>query len=137
MSYELKIDPKKRAASRFIGKVRKALISAAIEEKELSGISQKDIAEAIGVHKSAVSRMLKGESNLTLRSVGELAWALGWDPDFSLKRRAAASAQSNQLDVEQTRNLARTAASSSTYNVLVYDKAKATEPHPSRLQAAE
>lgn len=136
MSYELKIDPKKRAASRFIGKVRKALISAAIEEKELSGISQKEIAEAIGVHKSVVSRMLKGESNLTLRSVGELAWALGWDPDFTLKRRVAV-VHSNLVNPDQIRKTTQTAASSSTYNMLVYDRTKALEPHPSRLQAAE
>jgi plasmid maintenance system antidote protein VapI len=136
MSYELKIDPKKRAASRFIGKVRKALISAAIEEKKLSGISQKEIAEAIGVNKSVVSRMLKGESNLTLRSVGELAWALGWEPDFTLKRRAVAI-HSNEARPEQARTTAQKAASSSNYNVLVYDKTRAIEPHASPLQAAE
>ena len=136
MSYELKIDPKKRAASRFIGKVRKALISAAIAEKELSGISQKEIAEAIGVHKSVISRMLKGESNLTLRSVGELAWALGWDPEFNLKRRAAI-VHSNQANVEHARKTGLNAASSSTRNVLVYDRTKAIEPHSSPLQAAE
>lgn len=137
MSFELKIDPKKRAAARFIGKVRKALISAAIDEKQKSGITQQVIAEAIGVNKSVVSRMLKGESNLTLRSVGELAWALGWDPEFTLKRRAT-TAHSNQANQYPIQTATQAPARSSTNNVRVYDVTKASEPHSSpRLQAAE
>jgi len=130
MSYELRIDPKKRAASRFIGKVRKALVAAAIEEKQTSGMTQKDLAEAIDVHRSVITRMLKGESNLTLRSVGELAWALGWDPDFTLKRRVVAD-HCNHVAADAQRPAARAPAGSSTYNVLVYDKAKVAEPQPS------
>jgi plasmid maintenance system antidote protein VapI len=87
MSYELKISPKKRAASRFIGKVRKALVSAAIDTKKDSGLTQQQLALALGVNRSAITRMLKGEGNLTLRSVGELAWAMGWEPDFTMNRR--------------------------------------------------
>jgi DNA-binding phage protein len=84
MSYELKIDPKRRAAGRFIGTVRKALINAALEEKQSRGLSQQKVAECLGVNRSVINRMLRGEVNLTLRSVAELAWAMGWQPHFSL-----------------------------------------------------
>ena len=87
MSYEIKIDPKKRAAGRFIGAVRKALVEAAIDEKKRSGISQQRVAECLGVNRSVINRMLNGSANLTLRSVAELAWALGLEPSFALKRR--------------------------------------------------
>ena len=85
MSYSLKIDPNRRAGSRFIGKVRKALISAALDEKK-NGVSQASIAKALGVNKSVINRLLRGDSNLTLRSVGEIAFVLGYEPDFHLQR---------------------------------------------------
>lgn len=128
MSYELKIDPKKRAGSRFIGKVRKTLISAAIDEKDASGINQQQLATALGVNRSVISRMLKGEGNLTLRTIGEIAWALGWEPDFTLKRKSLPS--SNQAVV------ARVAVSSSTRdNVAIYSHTQT--PLSTHREAAE
>jgi len=130
MSYELKIDPKKRAASRFIGKVRKALVSAAIDEKGMSGINQQKLAAALGVNRSMITRMLKGESNLTLRSVGELAWALGWEPEFTLKRRVAPDVVTNTPIVEHTG--VKTASGTTKQNVTIYPR-QAT----AHLEAAE
>jgi predicted XRE-type DNA-binding protein len=87
MSYELKISPRDRAASRFIGKVRKELMLAAIQEKKESGISQASIAAKLGVNRSVVNRLLRGTANLTLRSVAEIAWALDWEIVFMLRKR--------------------------------------------------
>lgn len=89
MSYELKISAKDRAAGRFIGSVKKALLRAAFAEKESSGISQQSIAKKLGVNRSVIHRILKGESNLTLRSVGEIAWALGWNIEFIMRQKGA------------------------------------------------
>lgn len=91
MSFELKIDPKRRAAGRFIGTVRKALINAAINEKQARGLSQQKVADCLGVNRSVVNRMLRGDMNLTLRSVAELAWAMGWKPQFSMEKVTVAS----------------------------------------------
>ncbi|MGH6761364.1 MAG: helix-turn-helix domain-containing protein [Phyllobacterium sp.] len=85
MSYKLRIPPKDRASGRFIALVRKALISAAMDEK---GVSQQSIANKLGVNRSVVNRLLRGESNLTLRSIGELAWALEYKPSFKLEKIA-------------------------------------------------
>ena len=90
MSFELSISAKDRAVGRFVGAVRKALLVGAIEEKERSGITQQAIATIIGVHRSVINRLLKGEANLTLRSVGEIAWALGRVPKFYLVKEADA-----------------------------------------------
>lgn len=101
MSYELKIDPKKRAGSRFIAKVRKEVVAAAIDEKSASGLTQQDLANALGVHRSVITRLLKGDANLTLRSIGELAWALGWEPIFKMNRKTGAH-HSNAAHVSNT-----------------------------------
>jgi transcriptional regulator with XRE-family HTH domain len=86
MSFELKINPKDRVAGRFIGSVRKALLKAAITEKEHNGITQQSIAEKLGVNRSVINRLLRGDTNLTLRSVAEIAWALGFEPVFELHK---------------------------------------------------
>lgn len=121
MSYELKIDPKRRAAGRFIGAVRKSLINAALEEKQHHALTQQKVADCLGVNRSVINRMLRGEVNLTLRSVAELAWAMGWQPHFTLKR--IAKADRNNSDVELAPPYAgpaltpRSMAQSRVYNV--------------------
>ena len=134
MSYELKVDPKKRAGSRFIGKVRRELVSALLDEKAASGVTQQKLATALGVHRSVISRMLKGETNLTLRSLGEIAWAMGWEPHFTMKRKSAAVVSNRQLPV----HAASAAVSSGTsgQNIAVYAKSPLTKSSRA-LEAAE
>jgi transcriptional regulator with XRE-family HTH domain len=86
MSYKLKIDPKTRAGGRFIGASHKALLTALLKERDISGLTQQELARRLGVHRSVVSRLIKGDANLTFRSVGEIAWAMGWDAQLLLKR---------------------------------------------------
>jgi hypothetical protein len=86
MSFKLRISQKERAAGRFIGSVRKALVLAAIEEKKLSGITQADVASKLEVDRSFVNRLLRGNANLTLKTIGELSWAMGWEPVFTMRR---------------------------------------------------
>ena len=84
MSFEFNINAKDRAAGRFIGAVRKALLKAALEEKQRSGVTQQAMAAKLGVNRSVINRLLRGEANLTLRTIGEIAWALGRKPRFKL-----------------------------------------------------
>lgn len=128
MSFELKIDPKRRAAGRFIGAVRKALINAALEEKQTRGLSQQKVADCLGVNRSVVNRMLRGDMNLTLRSVAEIAWAMGWKPHFSMERIEVTS-QSNVADEHPPYVSATTInqAASSTSQPRVYNASAATK----------
>jgi plasmid maintenance system antidote protein VapI len=84
MSYELKINEKDRTAARFINSVRKKLFMAVFDAAGHKRTSQQAIATRLGINRSVVNRMLRG-GNLTLRSVAELAWALGKTPQFSLE----------------------------------------------------
>lgn len=85
-SYVFDIGEKARKVSRFIGEVRSELQNALSEEKAYRKLTQQDIATLIGVNRSVINRQLIGRENLTLRSVAELAWALGRDIEFRLHK---------------------------------------------------
>lgn len=84
-SFRLSLTPSKRAAGRFISKVRRELQKALSEEHARRGLTQSDLARKIGVHRSVIHRQLVGIENLTLGRVGELAAALGREADFALR----------------------------------------------------
>tara|TARA_R110002020_G_scaffold438474_1_gene648904 strand:- start:9 stop:383 length:375 start_codon:yes stop_codon:yes gene_type:complete len=48
-----------------------------VAEKKESGITQSDVARAIGVHRSVINRELRGTQDLSIGRLGELAWAYG------------------------------------------------------------
>ena len=71
MSYRLKIDPKSRKVARFISMLQVKIQKALTE----SGKTQQEVADILGVDRSVVNRRLKGNSNLTARSIAEFAYA--------------------------------------------------------------
>lgn len=85
MSFNLKLPAKDRATGRFMSRVHRALAKAVSEAKENKGLTQQQIADAMGVDKSVVSRILSGESNLTLKTIGDISWVLGLKPEVSFK----------------------------------------------------
>jgi len=87
--YLFDIGERARRVSRFIGQVRAELQRAFASEKASRKITQQQIATMIGVHRSVINRQLMGLENLTLRRVAELAWALGWEIVFVLRKRTA------------------------------------------------
>lgn len=84
MSFRIGLSPSRRAAARFVTSVRRAIQRALAEEKAKSGVTQSDIARAIGVHRSVISREISGYQDLTLGRVAELAWAMGRTPHFEM-----------------------------------------------------
>lgn len=84
-SFRLDVKPNRRAAARFVGKVRRELQAAVVADRERLGITQTKIADAIGVHRSVISRELNGRQDITLGRVAELAWAMGREIEFELK----------------------------------------------------
>ncbi len=83
-SFQITVSPSRRVAARFVTAVRRAIQKALIEEQQRHGITQTAIAGAIGVHRSVISREIRGYKDLTLGRVAELAWALGREPSFGL-----------------------------------------------------
>lgn len=83
-SFQLSVTPSRRAAARHVTNVRRALLKALAEEEIKRGLTQSEIARVIGVHRSVINRELRGQKDITLGRVGELAFALGRDPEFAL-----------------------------------------------------
>lgn len=84
MSFSLGLSAKEKAAGRFAARTHRILAQAVRKAKVEKGITQSQIAAALGVNKSVVSRLLSGEGNLTLRTIGEIAWAVGLRPELHL-----------------------------------------------------
>jgi transcriptional regulator with XRE-family HTH domain len=63
-----------------------ALQSLLEETRRKAGMSQKDVADALGVHQTFVSKVEKGERRLDVVEFMELAEALGVDPIKLIRR---------------------------------------------------
>src|SRR6266851_3248790 len=88
MSFRTTLTPHRRAAARFVVGVRRTIQKAFADENRRSGLTQTAIANSIGVHRSVVSREMRGASDMTLGRVAELGWALGLEPHFELRKPA-------------------------------------------------
>lgn len=85
MSYQMRKDDRSRKAGRFVSRVHKAIQQAVVR----SGLKQNEIATKLGLDRSIVNRRILGQSNLTLRTISDFAWALDHDIVFDLIPRAA------------------------------------------------
>lgn len=105
-SFHFDIGGRARNAGRFIGRVRGELLRALSERKSEGGLSQEALARKLDTERSLINRQLSGESNLTLRSLADLAWAMDLEILFELKKPAAEAGQNqpiqNQLLQDQT-----------------------------------
>jgi plasmid maintenance system antidote protein VapI len=84
-SFQITLSPKRRAAARFIGNVRRTLQRALAEAHRDDGVTQSEVARRLDVHRSVISRELRGQKDIGLGRVGEFAWALGLEPHFELR----------------------------------------------------
>ena len=105
MSFRLSVTPSRRAATRFVETVRRALQRALAEEQERIGLKQADLARSIGVNRSVISRELNGYKDLTLSRVAELAQAMGRLPTFSLPHDTSEVGGSMHLTKDDMVNL--------------------------------
>lgn len=81
------IDEKELAAAKFIGETRRGLISALLEAKEENtAVCQASIAREIEMDKGSLSKILHGRKNLTLRTIAEISYALGFEPEVHFCR---------------------------------------------------
>jgi transcriptional regulator with XRE-family HTH domain len=91
------IGERRRAASRFMGRVQREVQRAVAAEKKGRKLTQQQIADMLETSKSVINREILG-GNLTLRRLGELAWALGYEIVFEFRKRPVAVGQ-NQHNV--------------------------------------
>lgn len=97
-SFQITLTPNKRAAGRFVNSVRRGLQKALAEAQQSNGLTQADIARAIGVNRSVVHRELMGQKDITLGSVAELAWAMGRKAVIEFREIAQVQGQNIEAD---------------------------------------
>lgn len=76
MSFRIDIPKRRRTYVRLIGQVQHALNQALSEEHERRGLTRAGMAAILGTDKSFITRKLTGESNMTLETLADLAYAL-------------------------------------------------------------
>lgn len=76
MVFKSTVDKRRQAYIRLLGEIARALNKALDEEHAQRGLTQADIARMLGKQKSFVSRKLSGDSNMTLETLADLAYAL-------------------------------------------------------------
>ena len=96
-SFQFDIGSRARNAGRFIGRVRNELLKALSEAKQNGKLSQQALAKKLDVHRSLINRQLSGESNLTLRSLADLAWAMEMEISFELRKPMSEAGQNQPM----------------------------------------
>jgi|SRR5215469_17649830 len=86
-SFELDIiDEKSLAGAEFMARVISEIQRAVSTEKVERKITQEAIAKKIGTSRAVINRQIKGYENLTARRIGEILWAIGWEPFFEARK---------------------------------------------------
>lgn len=92
-SFELEIDEKSQAGSQFMAQVINEIRRAVATEKATRKITQQAIADKIGTSRAVINRQIQGLENLSARRIGEILWAIGWEPHFEARRIPAEANQ--------------------------------------------
>lgn len=82
-SFQLSVSPHRRAAARFVDDVQRSIQKAFAQSPD---ISQTDIANALGVHRSVINRQLRGTREMSLSRAAELSCIMGYAPIFTLEK---------------------------------------------------
>lgn len=129
MFFRLKISEKDRAAGRFMGRVNRALVKAVIEAKRERNLTQSQIAEQMEADKSTISRIINGRGNLTLRTIGDISWVLGLEPNITFSKIQQESLDGvNHLNMQvRTRNKPEELPSSNYPNDTTIDLTQGTK----------
>ena len=101
-SFHFDIGGRARHAGRFIGRVRGELLRALSKRKSEGRLPQQALAEKLGIERSLINRQLAGESNLTLRSLADLAWAMDMEISFELKEAEGKAGQNQPVQNQPT-----------------------------------
>jgi transcriptional regulator with XRE-family HTH domain len=84
MSFQIGYDPAELWAARTIDKVRRALLDAYMVARKTKGTKKKDLAKKLGKDPAQITRWLTRPEQLSIKSLGHLAYALECDVKVEL-----------------------------------------------------
>ncbi len=85
-SFKFDIGEKESVGLRFLSDVRDELQRALSVEKSERKITQQQIANLLGTSRAVINRQLMGLENIGIKRVGEILWAIGWEPLFQARK---------------------------------------------------
>jgi transcriptional regulator with XRE-family HTH domain len=129
MSYKKVFARKDRIASRFLAQVHAEITQAAVKAKRDDGLTQRQVADELGVDKSVVSRILSGVGNPTLRTLGELSAALGYRPELVLHKLNTASGSNSYVVQNLTSGVVVSGAQRANSSTLLSGLVMTPKPH--------
>ncbi len=81
-------DARRTTYLRLAGQVESQLREAYQRRYDAGEINQSSLAAKLGVGRSVVHRRLNGQTNMTIETIAEMAWALDLDIDMRFADRA-------------------------------------------------
>ncbi|WP_421591214.1 helix-turn-helix domain-containing protein [Shinella sp. M27] len=94
-------------------------------------MTQRKLAQMLDVDKAALNRRLTGATNLTLRSIADLAWALDADIEFSMRRKDASASRNYFVQREEkwqtSEREARSPSANNEISVPVVNRVQGTQ----------
>jgi transcriptional regulator with XRE-family HTH domain len=99
-SFDFEISAKDLAGAEHVTRVGRQLVAAFVRQARKEKITKAELARRLDLDKASISRMLRGNANLTLRSVGELCWAMGVRPDLTIVDDHEALNRSNEARIQ-------------------------------------
>jgi hypothetical protein len=73
-----KVSPRRAAFLALAGDVESQLRDAYDERHRAHGVTQASIAKVLGVNRSAINHRLRGLTNMTIETLADMIWALGY-----------------------------------------------------------
>jgi ribosome-binding protein aMBF1 (putative translation factor) len=96
------IGKRRRTFVRMLGEISHELNAALEEEHSARGLTITEIAKIIERHKSFVSRKFSGDSNMTLQTLADLAYALNRPVKVTLPSRLPGTGANHPTTVPRT-----------------------------------
>lgn len=111
-SFDYVTDDLARVGARFVAHVNEELQRALLTEKKEHKLTQQSIADTLGVNRSVVNRRFMGLENLTVRTIAETLWAIGWEPVFGVRKIAKEEGENEFAPAVQIRTSTSTSTNS-------------------------
>lgn len=83
-SFQRKPDNRRSVYLKLAGQIESKLRGAFAKRHEQKRESQASIARKIGVNRSAVNRRLTGQTNMTIETIADMVWSLGYCIDVDI-----------------------------------------------------
>lgn len=96
MFFDLEMNDREKAVSDYKSHFHRELIRSVTEQLKQLNLTQSDVAEKLECDKSFVSKILSGQGNLTLKTVGEICWAVELIPPAKFEKKSPTQVNPNR-----------------------------------------